>query len=151
MALAIFKTCQSTFCSEVLMPPIFSYECRGYSDRTADNKLPVVRTHPLGCDTSAVRSISSGLFRWIVFPLSACAAVGDADSRVHLFADGQCEHQRGGAQLHSQSVLPLQASESHFWSHTIHRLLLLADDVRRRAHAASQGEFRSPGRRGRYR
>ena len=43
-----------------------------------------------------------------------------------------------------------KTAESHFWSHTIDRLLLLADDVRRRAHAASQGEFRSAGRKGRY-
>ena len=31
------------------------------------------------------------------------------------------------------------------WNHAIDRLLLLADDVRRRAHAASQGELRPAG------
>src|SRR5262249_23138743 len=123
----------------------FSNELGGYSDRTTDNKLEVVRAYSLGCRPRIDRPIPSGLFPWVVSHLSACAVMGDAYSGVHLLADGQCQHQRGRAQLHSQPVLPFQGAESHFWSNTIHRLLLLADDVRRGAYAASQGELRSPG------
>src|SRR5215203_4509773 len=130
MPLAIFKTCQQLFWSEVFAPrPISSNEYGTYSNRTARNELPVVLAYALGCHSRVGWRISSGLFHWIVFPLSPCTAVVDVDSGVRLLADGQCEHQRNRTQLHSQSVLPAQDLESHFRSRTVDRLLLLADDV----------------------
>ena len=71
--------------------------------------------------------------------------MGDAGPRVYLLADGQCEHQRGGAQFHSQPVLPIEIAESALWNHAIGWVLFLTDHVRRRAHAASQGKLGSTG------
>ena len=109
MPLAIFKTCQQLFCSEVFGTPDFlkmNAEVIRIERPTTNSRL--FAAYALGCHPRVGRLISSGLFLWTVFPLSACTAVVDADFGVHLLADGQCEHQRGGAQLHSQSVLPVQ-------------------------------------------
>ena len=88
---------------------------------------------------------SPRIFLGPLLPLPARAAVGDVDSRVHLFVDGQRKHQRGGAQFYSQPVLSLKIVESPLWSDAIDRELFFADDVRWRPHAAPQREFGSTG------
>ena len=113
--------------------------------RTSDYKLKALRAYALGCCAGRGGSFSSRIFRGPLRPVPACAAMDDVDPRVHLLADGQRKYQRGGAQFHSQPLLSLKIAESALWNHAIDRVLFFSDDVRRRPHAAPQGEFGSTG------
>ena len=99
----------------------------------------------MGCRASRGGAVLFRVFPRTLLPFSACAAMGDADSGVHLLADDQCEYQRDRAQFYSQPVLPFEGSESSLWNHAIDRVLFFADDVRCGAHAAPQRELGPQG------
>ena len=75
---------------------------------------------------------------WVMVPLGLLYAF------LH-----QRQHQRRLAQLHPQPVLPLAAAQPALRRGRVRRLLLLADLLRRGAHAAPQGQQRQAGRTGR--
>ena len=76
-------------------------EWRRDSDRTSDDQFKAVRAYALGRVPGRGGAFSSRVFPGTLFSVPACAAMGDAGPRVYLLADGQREHQRGGAQFHS--------------------------------------------------
>src|SRR5207249_4308903 len=106
------------------------------------DELQTVRTHPLGRYPCARRPVPSRIFSWAVLSLPPYTALGNADSWVHLLIDGQREHQRYWAQFHSQPLLSLNLAQSPVWSHSVNRMLLFADLLRRGPYAASQRECR---------
>src|SRR5262249_39057846 len=141
----IFKTCEPRFLWRMVSREVFPDECRSDPNRTREYQLKAVCAYTLGCASCVGWTFSSGIFFRTLLPVSARSAVGNADSGVRLFTDGEREHQWRGAQFHSQSVLSLKRAESAVWHQAIDCVLFFADDVRRRAHAASQRELGSPG------
>ena len=107
----------------------FPDEYRSNPNRTPDHQLKAVRAHATGRSPGRGGPLSSHLSLGALLPFSARASVGDADSRIDLFADGECQHQWRWAQLHSQSVLPFETVEPPVWSYSIDSVLFLANNV----------------------
>src|SRR6266487_383043 len=80
---------------------VVSDEDRRNPNRTATYQFKAVRAYALGCCPGGGGSFSSRIFHRPLLPLPTCAALGDADPRLYLCADGQRKHQRGRAQFHS--------------------------------------------------
>src|SRR5205807_1391802 len=107
------------------------HERRRNPHRTTRDQLAIVRAHALGRASCGGRTFSSRILSWALLFVPACAALGNAVSRLHLFADGERQHQRRGSQFHSQPVLPFQNSESLIRNQAINSQLFFAADVRR--------------------
>ena len=107
--------------------------------RTPQDELQDFCAHALGRGAGSRRCFTLRVLLWNVLSFSAGAALGDADSRIHLFGEHFLEHQRHFAQLHSQSVFPFAAPQSFIQCPGINHSRLRPDFLRMHSHAASQG------------